>query len=55
MKKRDIVIKKKYDKQNNETLQKVARDKQVKIGCNLGSKSSFDKIFPITKPGLYKF
>ncbi len=30
---RDPVIKKKYDKLNNETLAKGARDKQAKIGC----------------------
>ncbi len=32
---RDTVIKKKHDKLNNETLQKVARDKQPKFGYNL--------------------
>lgn len=32
-KERDEVIKKKYEKLNNETLPKVARDKQAKIGC----------------------
>ena len=30
---RDQVIKKKYEKLNNETLSKVAHDKQAKIGC----------------------
>ena len=35
---RDAVIKKKYDKLNNETLPKVAKDKQAKIGCKGGSK-----------------
>ena len=35
---RDAVIKKKYDKLNNETLPKVAKDKQAKIGCTGGSK-----------------
>ena len=30
---RDEVRKKKYDKLNNETLPKVARDKQARIGC----------------------
>ena len=30
---RDAAIKKKYDKLNNETLPKVAHDKQAKIGC----------------------
>ena len=32
-KERDEVIKRKYEKLNNETLPKVARDKQAKIGC----------------------
>ena len=32
-KERDKSIKKKYDKLNNEVLQKVAYDKQAKIGC----------------------
>lgn len=32
-KERDKAIKKKYEKLNNETLPKVARDKQAKIGC----------------------
>ena len=32
-KERDKAIKKKYDKLNNETLPKVAADKQVRIGC----------------------
>jgi IS5 family transposase len=35
---RDAVRKKKYDKLNNKTLPKVARDKQAKIGCKGGSK-----------------
>ena len=35
---RDAVIKKKYDQLNNETLPKVAKDKQAKIGCKGGSK-----------------
>lgn len=30
---RDAAIKKKYDKLNNDTLAKVAKDKQAKIGC----------------------
>ncbi len=30
---RDKAIKKKYDKLNNTTLPKVARDKQARIGC----------------------
>jgi len=32
-KERDEAIKKKYEKLNNETLPKVANDKQAKIGC----------------------
>jgi len=32
-KERDKAIKKKYDKLNNETLPKVAADKQARIGC----------------------
>jgi len=32
-KERDEVIKRKYEKLNNETLPKVSRDKQAKIGC----------------------
>lgn len=35
---RDAARKKKYEKLNNETLPKVARDKQVKIDCKGGSK-----------------
>ena len=35
---RDAVIKKKYNQLNNETLPKVAKDKQAKIGCKGGSK-----------------
>ena len=35
---RDAVIKKKYDKLNNETLPKVAKDKQAKIGCKGSNK-----------------
>ncbi len=35
---RDPVIKKKYDKLNNKTLQKVARDKEVKFGCKGSNK-----------------
>ncbi len=35
---RDIVIKKKYDKLNNETLPKVARDKQAKISSKGSNK-----------------
>ena len=34
----NAIIKKKYDKLNNETLPKVAKDKQAKIGCKGGSK-----------------
>ena len=30
---RDAVIKKKYDKLNNEIIPKIARDKQARIGC----------------------
>ena len=30
---RDFAIKKKYDKLNNNSLAKVAKDKQVKISC----------------------
>jgi len=37
-KERDAVIKKKMDKLNNETLPKVAHDKQAKIGCKGGDK-----------------
>lgn len=35
---RDELRKQKYDKLNNETLAKVANDKQAKIGCKGGSK-----------------
>jgi transposase, IS5 family len=35
---RDKVRIKKYEKLNNETLPKVARDKQAKIGCKGGNK-----------------
>ena len=35
---RDAVIKKKYDKLNNATLPKVAKDKQAKIGCKGSNK-----------------
>ena len=35
---RDEVRKKKYEKLNNKTLRKIARDKQAKIGCKGGSK-----------------
>lgn len=35
---RDAVIKKKYNQLNNDTLPKVAKDKQAKIGCKGGSK-----------------
>lgn len=35
---RDELRKLKYDKLNNETLPKVAKDKQAKIGCKGGSK-----------------
>lgn len=31
---RDKAIKKKYDKLNNQIIPKIARDKQVRIGCN---------------------
>lgn len=37
-KERDKARKQKYEKLNNETLLKVARDKQAKIGCKGGSK-----------------
>ena len=35
---RDAAIKKKYEELNNETLPKVARDKQARIGCKGGNK-----------------
>ena len=35
---RDAVIKKKYDKLNNETVAKVVKDKQAKIGCKGSNK-----------------
>ena len=35
---RDAVIKKKYNQLNNDTLPKVEKDKQAKIGCKGGSK-----------------
>ncbi len=35
---RDELRKQKYDKLNNETLPKVANDKQAKIGCKGGNK-----------------
>jgi len=35
---RDEARKQKYEKLNNETLPKVARDKQAKIGCKGSSK-----------------
>lgn len=35
---RDELRKQRYDKLNNETLSKVARDKQAKIGCKGGNK-----------------
>lgn len=34
---RDEAKKQKFEKQNNEVLPKVARDKQAKIGCKGGS------------------
>jgi hypothetical protein len=36
---RDEARKQKFEKLNNEVLPKVARDKQVMIGCKEGSKS----------------
>lgn len=35
---RDALIKKRYDKINNETIPKVAHDNQARIGCKGGSK-----------------
>jgi hypothetical protein len=35
---RDEAIKQKYEKLNNETLPKVAKDKDAKIGCKGGDK-----------------
>lgn len=35
---RDALIKRKYDKMNNENISKVAHDKQAKIGCKGGKK-----------------
>jgi hypothetical protein len=38
---RDELIKKKYEKMNNENISKVVSDKEAKIGCKGGSKFWF--------------